>query len=77
LIIDEIRLLLMILVKFQPDIPILMVMGGILTRYGPPNWGTGEKQLKRGKMMTLNFRPPNPEIIMVNPQRKLYGLCTW
>jgi hypothetical protein len=24
--------------------------------------------------MTLNFRPPNPEIIMVKPQRKLYGL---
>jgi hypothetical protein len=36
LIIDEIRLLLMnILVKFQPDIHILMVMGGRLTRYGP------------------------------------------
>jgi hypothetical protein len=38
LIIDEIRLLLMnILVKFQPDsdIHILMVMGGRLTCYGP------------------------------------------
>jgi hypothetical protein len=36
LIIDEIRLLLMnILVKFQPDIPVLMVMGGRLARYGP------------------------------------------
>jgi hypothetical protein len=39
LIIDEIRLLLImnILVKFPPDIPILMVMGGgwRLTRYGP------------------------------------------
>jgi hypothetical protein len=36
LIIDEIRLILMnILVKFQPDISILMTMGGGLTRYGP------------------------------------------
>jgi hypothetical protein len=36
LIIDEIMLLLMnILVKFQPDIPILMIMGGRLTRYVP------------------------------------------
>jgi hypothetical protein len=36
LIIDEIRLLLMnILVKFLPDIHILMVMGGRLTRYTP------------------------------------------
>jgi hypothetical protein len=35
LIIDEIRLLPMnILVKFQPDLHILMVMGGRLTRYG-------------------------------------------
>jgi hypothetical protein len=37
LIIDEIRRLLLmnILVKFQPDIHILMVMGGRLTRSGP------------------------------------------
>jgi hypothetical protein len=36
LIIDEIRLLLInILVKFQPDIHILMAMGGRLTRCGP------------------------------------------
>jgi hypothetical protein len=26
--------------------------------------------------MTLSF-PPNPEIIMVNPKRKLYGLKHW
>jgi hypothetical protein len=38
-----------ILVKFQPDIPNLMVMGGRLTRYGPKigalvrsSWGGGE-----------------------------------
>jgi hypothetical protein len=63
-----------ILVKFQPDIPILMVMGGRLTRYGPEFGVPVRSSWKGGKMMTLNFRPPNPEIIMVNPQRKLYGL---
>jgi hypothetical protein len=39
-IIDEIRLLLkIILVKFQPDIPILMIVGGDLTRCGPTTGG--------------------------------------
>jgi hypothetical protein len=28
-------------------------------------------------MMPLNFRPSNPEIIMVNPPRKRYGLKHW
>jgi hypothetical protein len=64
-----------ILVKFQPDIPILMVMGGRLTRYDSKlgyRWEAVEKGEKW--MMTLKSRPPNPEIIMVNPQRKRYGL---
>jgi hypothetical protein len=42
--------------KFQPDIPILTDH----TRYGPKTGITGENRLK---MMTLNFRPLNPEII--------------
>jgi phenylpyruvate tautomerase PptA (4-oxalocrotonate tautomerase family) len=74
LIIDEITLLLMnILVKFQPDIHILMVMGQI-NPLRPQNWGTGEKQLKSGKNDDSTSDPLNLEIIMVNPQRKLYGL---
>jgi hypothetical protein len=54
LIIDEIRLLLMnILVKFQPDIHILMVMGGSIGVPVRSSW-------KVGKMMTINFRPRKP-----------------
>jgi hypothetical protein len=62
------------LVTFQPDIPILMIMGGGLTRYGPNIEVPVRISWKWEKIMSLNFRPPNPEIIMVNPQRKLYGL---
>jgi hypothetical protein len=46
------------LVKFQPDIPILMVMGVRLTRYGPQNWGTGEKQLKKGENYHAQLQTP-------------------
>jgi hypothetical protein len=49
-----------ILVKFQPDMPILMVMGGRLTRYGPKIGVPVRSSWKRGKIMTLNFRPPKP-----------------
>jgi hypothetical protein len=38
-----------IVVKFQPDIHILMVMGGRLTRYGPKigvRWKVGKMPLK-------------------------------
>jgi hypothetical protein len=49
-----------ILVKFQPDIHILMVMGGRLTRYGSKIGVPVRSSLKVGKMMTLNFRPPKP-----------------
>jgi hypothetical protein len=63
-----------ILVKFLPNLPILTAMGGRLTRYGPKFGVPVRSSRKGGKMMTLNFRPTNPEIIMVNPQRKLYGL---
>jgi hypothetical protein len=45
------------LVEYQPDIPILMIMGGDLTHYGTTNWGTGENRLK---MASLNFRLPKP-----------------
>jgi hypothetical protein len=50
-----------------------MIKGGELTRYGP--WGTGEHQLKVGENDALQLQtlPQNPEIIMVNPQRKCYG----
>jgi hypothetical protein len=41
LIFDEIRQLLMNLVKLQPDIPILMITGGELPAW-PKNWGTDE-----------------------------------
>jgi hypothetical protein len=41
------------LVKFQPDIPILMVMGDKLT-VSPKTWGKGENRLK---MMPINLRP--------------------
>jgi hypothetical protein len=59
-----------ILVKFQPDIPILMVMGGRSTRYGPEiGVPVKSSQVEKGEKL-----PPNPETIMVNPQRKLYGL---
>jgi hypothetical protein len=54
-----------ILVKFQPDIAILMVMGGRLTRYGPKIGVPVRSSWKKGEY----FRPLNPEIIMVNPQR--------
>jgi hypothetical protein len=71
----EIKLLLMILVAFQPDIPILMVTcGEFPVRYCPKTGvSKGDNQLK---MMPLNFHPlPNPELITVNPQsRKFYGL---
>jgi hypothetical protein len=66
-----------ILVKFQPDIPILMVMGGRLTHYYGPKIGdpVRSKQLKRGKNYDAQLQTPlNTEIIMVNPQQKLYGL---
>jgi hypothetical protein len=46
-----------ILVKFQPDIPILMVMGGRLTRYGSK---IGEKQLIRGKNNDAQLQTPKP-----------------
>jgi hypothetical protein len=59
LVIDEIRLLRMnILVKSQPDIPILMIMGGRLTRYGPKYWGTGENQLKMVKNDAAQLQSP-------------------
>jgi hypothetical protein len=44
----------------------LMVMGGRLTRSGPKIGVPVRSSWKVGKMMTLNFRPPNPELIMVN-----------
>jgi hypothetical protein len=58
IVIDEIRLLLMnILVKFQPDIPILMVMRQI-NPLRPQIWGTSEKQLKRGKNYDTQLQTP-------------------
>jgi hypothetical protein len=63
-----------ILVKFQPDIHILMVMGGRLTRYGPKLGYRWEAVEKWEQWWRSTSDPPNPEIIMVNPQRKLYGL---
>jgi hypothetical protein len=67
---------MIILVKFRPDIPILMVMWGRLTRYGPKIGVPVRSSWKRVNMMPLNFRPPNPQIIMVNPRRK-HGLKHW
>jgi hypothetical protein len=45
----KLRLLPMnILVKFQPDIPILMVMGGRLTSYGP-KFGVPVRSSEKGE----------------------------
>jgi hypothetical protein len=54
----------------QPDIPTEVVSSGRLTHYGL-KFGTWVENRKK---LPLNFRPPNPEIIMVDPQRKCYGL---
>jgi hypothetical protein len=50
-----------ILVIFQPDIPILMVMRGRLTRYGPKiGVPVHEKQLKKGKNDVAQLQTPKP-----------------
>jgi hypothetical protein len=49
-----------ILVKFQPDIPILMIVGGGLTRFGPKIGVPVRSSWKWEKIMPLNFRPPKP-----------------
>jgi hypothetical protein len=49
----------------------LMIMGGRLTRYVPK---IGEAVEKWEKLWRTTSDPRNPEIIKVNPQRKLYGL---
>jgi hypothetical protein len=59
-----------ILVKFQPDIPILMAMGGRLTPYGP-KLGYPWEAIETGGNYYAQLQTPNPEIIMDNPQRKL------
>jgi hypothetical protein len=49
-----------IMVKFQPGLPILMIMGGELTRYGPKIGVQVRISWKLWKMMPLNFRLPKP-----------------
>jgi hypothetical protein len=48
-----------IVVKFQPDIPISMVVRQI-NPSRPQNWGTGEKQLKKGKTDAAQLQTPKP-----------------
>jgi hypothetical protein len=71
LIIDEIRLLLMnLLVKFQPDISILMIMGGRIYPLRPQNCGTGENQLKMGKNGAAQIQTPKPRNYHGQPTTK-------
>jgi hypothetical protein len=60
LIIDQIMLLINILVKFQPDVPILLIMGGGLTRYGPNIGVPARIGCKWEKMMPQKNSDPKP-----------------
>jgi hypothetical protein len=47
-----------ILVKFQPDDPHFDGQGRQINPLRPQNWGTGEKQLKKGKNDDTQLQTP-------------------